>query len=153
MVKESNPKDRFGVQKASLSYVPSQVVMEVALGMQEGGYKYGRHNYRVIGVRGSVYYDAASRHLMAWWEGEDLDPHSGAGLHHVSKAIASLMVLRDAMTNGRGLFVDDRPPMLETGWLERLSEKVPVLAKSFPDPVAPYTQTVIAGYSHPLPRR
>ena len=53
----------------------------------EGARKYGRHNYRVIGVRGSVYYDATLRHVTAWWEGEDLDPERG--INHISKAIAS----------------------------------------------------------------
>src|SRR5512143_1165912 len=104
--KPSNPKDSVGVKKVSLSYVPAPVLMETAVGMQEGGFKYGRHNYRVIGVRGSVYYDATMRHLMSWWEGEDIDPDSG--LSHVTKAICSLVVLRDAMM--QGCFTDDRPP-------------------------------------------
>ena len=91
--KPTKPKDNVGVKKVSLSYVPASVMLETALGMQEGGFKYGRHNYRVIGVRASVYYDATMRHLMDWWEGEDLDPDSG--LSHVTKAICSLVVLRD----------------------------------------------------------
>jgi len=142
--KPTNPKDKFGVQKASMSYVPSSVLMEVALGMHEGGLKYGRHNYRVMGVRGSVYYDATMRHLMAWWEGEDYDPNSGADLHHISKAIASLVVLRDAMLFDK--FVDDRPPALKPGWVERMSLKVIELSQHFPNPVPPFTEK-------PLPPR
>jgi hypothetical protein len=137
--KPSNPKDAYGIAKVSLSYVPSGVLMEVALGMMEGGYKYGRHNYRVIGVRGSVYYDATIRHLMAWWEGEDLDPNSGAGLHHISKAIASLTVLRDAMMSDK--FVDDRPPVtLKAGWIEGMAHTVRQLQATFPNPIEPYLQ-------------
>jgi hypothetical protein len=136
--KESNPKDKFGVKKASMSYVPSGPLMELALGMQEGGYKYGRHNFRTIGVRASVYYDAAMRHLMAWWEGEDLDPHSGAGLHHISKCIASLVVLRDAMVND--MWVDDRPPKMADGWIEALSAKVEELTEAYPNPAAPHVE-------------
>lgn len=49
--KPSNPKDRCGVNKAPLSYVSMPVMFEVGLGMLEGGYEYGRHNYRVVGVR------------------------------------------------------------------------------------------------------
>ena len=79
---------------------------EVGVGMLEGSIKYGRHNYRAIGVRAEVYYDAARRHIDAWWEGEDIDPDSG--LSHITKAICSLVVLRDAMIQGK-LF-DDRPP-------------------------------------------
>lgn len=136
--KPSNPKDIFGSNKASLSMVPSGVLMELALGMQEGALKYGRHNYRAIGVRGSIYYDAAIRHLMAWWEGEDLDPQSGAGLHHVSKAIASLTVLRDAMINNK--FNDDRPPKMADGWLDKANDVAKSLNDKTKTPVAPYTQ-------------
>src|SRR5262249_31685782 len=70
---------------------------------------YRRHNYRVAGVLASVYYDATLRHLQYWWEGEDLDPDTG--LSHITKAIASLYVLRDAMLH-KGMFIDDRPPAL-----------------------------------------
>ena len=136
--KPSNPKDAIGVLKASMSYLSAPVILEVAVGMHEGGFKYGRHNYRVIGVRGSVYYDATMRHLMAWWEGEDLDPDSANGVHHVSKAIASLVVLRDAMIQGK--FADDRPPKTEDGWMLPLHEAVKKLAEKYPTPVSPYTQ-------------
>lgn len=85
--------------------------------MLEGTAKYGRHNYRAIGVRGSVYYDATMRHLFSWWEGEDIDPDSG--LSHVTKAICSLVVLRDAMMQGK--FTDDRPPV-SAPFYERLNE-------------------------------
>jgi hypothetical protein len=104
--KPTNPKDAVGVRKAPMSTVPATVLAELGVAMLEGATKYGRHNFRAIGVRGSVYYDGTMRHLMAWWEGEDIDPDSG--LSHVTKAIASLTVLRDAMIQGK--FTDDRPP-------------------------------------------
>jgi hypothetical protein len=74
--------------------------------MLEGARKYGRHNYRVAGVRASVYTDAAKGHIDQWTEGENIDEESG--LSHITKAIASLVVLRDAMIQGK--MVDDRPP-------------------------------------------
>jgi len=104
--KPTNPKDMIGVRKAPMSTVPANVMAELGLAMLEGASKYGRHNYRVAGVRASVYYDAAMRHLMGWWEGQDIDPDSG--LSHIVKAIAALTVLRDAMHNG--MCTDDRPP-------------------------------------------
>ena len=104
--KSTNPKDLVGVRKAPMSTVPANVLAEIGVAMLEGASKYGRHNYRAVGVRGSVYYDGVMRHLMAWWEGEDLDPDSG--MSHVTKAITSLVVLRDAMMHGK--FTDDRPP-------------------------------------------
>jgi hypothetical protein len=107
--KVSNPKDVIGSKKVPMSCVPAGVMAEVAVAMFEGTTKYGRHNYRAVGVRASVYYDAAMRHLMRWWEGEDLDPDSGVS--HVVKAMTSLLVLRDAMHNDK--MTDDRPPILQ----------------------------------------
>ena len=105
-LKAANPKDAIGVSKAPMSTVPAAVLAEVGVAMLEGASKYGRHNYRAAGVRSSVYYDATMRHLMAWWEGEDTDPDSG--MSHITKAITSLVVLRDAMI--QDMCTDDRPP-------------------------------------------
>lgn len=113
-----NPKDRCGAKKPPLSCVPAQVLMELGLAMYEGAHKYGRYNFRETEVRASIYYDAAMRHLMAWWEGEDLDEDSG--LPHVVKAITSLVVLRDAEMNGR--LIDDRPPSALPGWMRAMQD-------------------------------
>lgn len=101
-----NPKDAVGSKKPPLSCVPMNVVQEAGVAMLEGAVKYGRHNWRSSGVRSSIYFDATMRHLLAWWEGEDVDPDSG--LSHVTKAIASLLVLRDAQLSGT-VVEDDRP--------------------------------------------
>lgn len=106
MLKATNPKDAIGISKAPMSTVSAAVLAEVGVAMLEGASKYGRHNYRAAGVRSSVYYDATMRHLMAWWEGEDTDPDSG--MSHITKAITSLVVLRDAMI--QDMCTDDRPP-------------------------------------------
>ena len=119
MKKPSNPKDAVGVLKVPMSTVSAPVLAEIALGMLEGACKYGRHNYRMVGVRSSCYYDAALRHLMAWWEGQDLDPASG--LHHVTKAITSLVVLRDAMLHG--MCEDDRPPSRDVDFIEAMNKQ------------------------------
>ena len=139
--KPSNPKDALGVHKVPMSCLPAPVIAEVGVGMLEGALKYGRHNYRVIGVRYSVYYDAAMRHLMAAWEGEDIDPDSG--LSHISKAIATLVVLRDAQI--RGNITDDRPPHSSCDWQLRLNNIVSDLLKKYPDPVPAYTEIVDVG--------
>jgi hypothetical protein len=111
--------------------------MELALGMTEGACKYGAHNYRKMGVRASTYYDAAMRHLMAWWEGEDVDPDSG--LSHVTKAMTSLTVLLDSIHMGN--WSDDRPIRLERGLATPyLNSKSQEITKRYPDPVPPYTQ-------------
>lgn len=106
--KPTNPKDMIGASKPPQAVVSQLVLMELGVAMLEGTCKYGRHNYRVAGVRASIYYDAARRHLDYWWEGEDIDPDSE--LSHVTKAIASLVVLRDSMLLEK--FTDDRPPRM-----------------------------------------
>jgi hypothetical protein len=133
LVKESNPKDAIGVTKVPRSTIPAPVIAELGVAMLEGALKYGRHNYRSIGVRASVYYDAAGRHLDSFWEGEDIDPDSG--LSHITKAIATLVVLRDAMI--RGKMVDDRPVGTK-GFLTKLNEKVRALLAQYPHPKAAF---------------
>lgn len=134
--KPSNPKDAVGIKKVGLSVLPTRVMYEVALGMLEGALKYGRHNYRVIGVRASVYYDATKRHLDDWWEGEDIDPASQ--LSHITKAISSLTVLRDAMIGGN--WVDDRPPRAAPGWIDEMNARAGALIDKYPTPVPAYTE-------------
>lgn len=85
--------------------LPWRIVMEAGLGMMEGARKYGRHNYRAIGVRASVYYDATLRHLADWYTGEPIDHESG--LSHLSKALSSCSVLLDSLVKGN--WTDDRP--------------------------------------------
>lgn len=103
-----NPKEKIGQAKPSLHHVPPRVLLEVAQAMMEGSKKYGIYNYRKAGVSYSTYYSSTFRHLIAWFEGEDIDPDSG--LSHVVKAISGLIVLRDSMLQNN--YQDDRPNTL-----------------------------------------
>lgn len=132
--KDTNPKDSVGTRKVPFSTISERVCAEVGLAMLEGARKYGRHNYREVGVRASVYYDACRRHLGAWWEGEDTDPDSG--LNHVSKAIACLFVLRDSMLMEN--WVDDRPPKVKQGWVQELNKLACKIIDQYPDPKDAY---------------
>ena len=159
--KPSNPKDALGILKVPASTISAPVMSEVGVAMLEGALKYGRHNYRAIGVRASVYYDATvARHMALWWEGEDEDPDTcelapegqdtgmvngngqfvipGTGLSHLTKAIAGLCVLRDAMIQGK--FIDDRPPRSARGWQDKYNKMVKALLKKYPNAVAPYIE-------------
>lgn len=133
--KDTNPKDLVGIKKAPLSTVSPAVLMEVGVAMLEGARKYGRFNYRKSGVLASVYYDATLRHLLDWFDGQDIDPASG--LNHVTKAIASLTVLRDSMI--RGNWIDDRPPPSPEGWMEELNLKAGEVIEKYPNAVLPVT--------------
>jgi hypothetical protein len=135
--KDTNPKDAVGIAKVPFSTVPSGVIAEVGLAMMEGALKYGRHNYRVSGVRASVYHDAALRHLTAFYEGQDIDPESG--LPHIVKAIACLAVLRDSQM--RQNWVDDRPPKLPDGWQDALNKHAAWLLEKYPNPKPAHLQT------------
>jgi hypothetical protein len=134
--KPSNPKDAVGSRKVGISNLPVPPLMEAAAALTEGSLKYGRHNYRDVGVRASVYYDAAFRHLGAWWEGEDIDAESG--LSHVSKAIAGLLVLRDSMMSGN--WQDDRPPRPQQGFVQEANDRVAAMIDARPDPVPPFIE-------------
>lgn len=135
-VKDTNPKDAVGTKKAPISTVSHAVVAELGLAMLEGARKYGRHNYRIKGVRASVYRDALWRHIMAWYDfGQDIDPDSG--LHHLSKAIACLMVLRDAQLADN--WVDDRPPPLPIELLKMFNKMAADIIERYPDAKDPFT--------------
>lgn len=123
-----NPKDMIGQRKATLSCIPMPVMMEVGVGMLEGAMKYGRYNWRTTSVKSSIYFDATMRHLIQWWEGDDIDTDSG--IHHISKAITSLVVLRDAMICDK--FVDDRPPGgVPEDWMAVLNSRVNMLTEKY----------------------
>ncbi len=102
--KPSNPKDLIGSNKIPMHLFPTTAKALGALALLDGALKYGRTNYRAIGVRSSIYYDACNRHLDAWFEGEDADPSSG--LPHLAHALACIAVLIDAKAAGR--LNDDR---------------------------------------------
>ena len=136
-VKDTNPKDAVGTKKVPISVVPLNVLGEIGLALLEGARKYGRHNYRIAGVRASVYIDAViMRHLAPFWEGEDID--SDSGLNHITKAIAGLIVLRDSMLQGN--WVDDRPPKSPIGWKDELNKKAAEIIEKYPEAKHPYTE-------------
>lgn len=102
--KPTNPKDLIGSDKLPLHLWPTTASALGALALLDGAMKYGRSNWRHAGVRPSIYVDAAQRHLLAWFEGEDNDPDSG--LPHLGHALACLAILVDAQAAGK--MNDDR---------------------------------------------
>lgn len=134
--KETNPKDAVAVKKVPWHLLPWRALAGAALGLLEGACKYGAFNYRVAGIRVSVYVSATMRHLLAYWEGREIDPDSG--LHEIDKAIASLIVLRDGLLQGN--YVDDRPPAAAAGWLEVANLQALDIIEKYPDPKPAFTQ-------------
>jgi len=104
-VSQLNPKDRLGARKVPLSLVPPAATAYTALAMQNGAKKYGPYNWREKKVKASVYVDAALRHILAWFDGEERDADSG--VPHLGHGLACLSILVDAQETGN--LVDDRP--------------------------------------------
>ena len=114
-----NPKDIVGSDKMPLHLWPETATVLGCLGLLEGALKYGRSNWRAVGVRATIYVDACRRHLNAYFEGEDLDPDSG--LPHLSHALACLAIIVDA--DAKGLLTDDR--CIEGGYRALIDKMTP----------------------------
>lgn len=99
-----NPKELVAKGKLPLHLWPTTATVYGCLGFLDGSGKYGRSNYRASRVKSSTYYDAALRHLFAWFEGEDFAPDSG--VPHLGHALACLALLIDA--GEAGMLEDDR---------------------------------------------
>jgi hypothetical protein len=101
----SNPKKQYGTLKPSISFIPPVALLELAVVMELGAVKYGAHNWVTDPVDFTTYYDAAMRHLMLAFSGQDIDDESKA--LHVAHAMACCAILTDAIRLGN--LVDDRP--------------------------------------------
>jgi hypothetical protein len=102
---DDNPKTVFGEAKPKISDTPTIGIREMGRVFTMGAAKYGRFNWREHTVSSTVYYDAAFRHLAAWFDGEDADPESG--LHHLAHVMACVNIIMDAQANGK--LNDNRP--------------------------------------------
>jgi len=105
--KPTNPKDTIGSGKLPMSLVPTAVVRYASLAFAEGALKYGRFNWRVTGVRTSIYLDAMLRHLAKFTDGEWDDPVTQ--VPHLASIIACAGIILDALECGK--LNDDRPPV------------------------------------------
>lgn len=117
--KPSNPKDVIGSDKLPIHLWPETATIYGCLGLLDGLLKYGRSNFRAVGAKASIYYDAQRRHMNAWFEGQDNDPDSG--LPHLAHALACIAILIEAQTKGN--LTDDR--MVATRYQELVNEMTP----------------------------
>ena len=128
--KDSNPKDRVAAGRLDLSLFPDTAVAYGALAMTEGDAKYGGYNYRVAGVRASVYVAAARRHLAKWFNGERCD--SRTGVPHLASVLGCVGILVDAIECGK--LNDDRPPKYHiSGMIETMEKTVARIHELHPD--------------------
>lgn len=106
--KQGNPKDALGSKKLPLDLIPFPAMIHQALAHLVGACKYGKWNWRVAGVRSSIYTAACTRHIKRYEEGENFDPETG--VHNLGHAIACLNIILDS--NAAGKLTDDRPPSM-----------------------------------------
>jgi hypothetical protein len=102
-----NPKKAFGDKKVPVHLVPPALLIETAVAFKEGR-KYGPFNWRASPVEATTYIGAMYRHLMAYQDGEDLDPESTEGKTHLAGIAACCAILMDA--NAHGSLIDNRTP-------------------------------------------
>lgn len=102
---DGNPKTILGQAKPRMSDTPTQSVRMLGQVHTMGAEKYGAFNWREHNVSSTVYYDAAMRHLMAYFDGENLDAESG--LPHLAHVMACASILIDA--DHHGSLNDNRP--------------------------------------------
>ncbi len=77
--------------KLRYSLLPVGTVNQVVQVLEFGSKKYADNNWQKVPNARTRYYDAAIRHIDAWWNGEKSD--SETGLHHLAHAICCLMFL------------------------------------------------------------
>lgn len=86
---EPGRKDDTG--KLRWSLMPFNELSEVLAVLEHGASKYGANNWIHVKPLRERYFDAAMRHLMAWWSGEKNDPESGHS--HLAHVICCLIFL------------------------------------------------------------
>jgi hypothetical protein len=93
-----------GQKPVQMSLVPVEALEHISLVYAHGAEKYARENWRK-GYEWHLSYDALQRHLMRFWDGEDVDHDSGLlHLAHAAFHINTLIVNLTAHPE-----MDDRP--------------------------------------------
>lgn len=117
----ANPKDVIGNTKLPLSLVPATAMAWESLALLDGATKYGYWNWRIAGIRASVYVDATMRHLEKWNNSENCD--SDSALIHLAHARATIGIIIDAAACGK--LIDDRAPAMDIGaYFDKLTPHV-----------------------------
>lgn len=77
--------------KPRFSLIPHDALWQVVAVLEFGAGKYGAGNWRGVTNAHERYFNAAHRHLNAWWQGENVDDESG--LPHLAHAVCCLLFL------------------------------------------------------------
>lgn len=77
--------------KVRYSLLPKGVIEKVLSILEFGANKYSKDNWQQVPNARDRYYDAAMRHIQAWYYGETKDPETGES--HLAHALCCLMFL------------------------------------------------------------
>ena len=77
--------------KLRYSLLPPKVIEDVLTVLEIGAKKYDIDNWKYVPNFSERYYNAALRHIQAWYYGEGADKETG--ISHLSHAICCLMFL------------------------------------------------------------
>lgn len=86
----TNTGIKYDEGKAELSMISATALTQLAKVLSFGAQKYERNNWRK-GMNWDRLINATLRHVLAFNEGQDLDPETG--LNHLSHAMCNLMML------------------------------------------------------------
>lgn len=89
--------------KARVDLIPSSALIGASVVLGYGANKYKPHNWR-LGLSWTQTFASLQRHLLAFNDGEDIDPESG--LPHIDHAMCQLLFLSHYFHTGEG--EDDR---------------------------------------------
>ena len=82
---------KYDASKPRWSLIPIGTMEEVVKVLEYGANKYSPDNWKKVPQMEIRYYDAAMRHIDAYWKGEYLDEESGQP--HLAHAVCCLLFL------------------------------------------------------------
>lgn len=77
--------------KPRMSLLPWTAVHAIVRVLEFGAAKYGVRNWQHVTDLRTRYFDAAQRHLLAWWAGEKVDADTGES--HLAHAACCVLFL------------------------------------------------------------
>ncbi|MDI9724320.1 DUF5664 domain-containing protein [Acinetobacter baumannii] len=82
---------KFDNGKPRFSLIPKGSLAPVINVLEFGARKYSEDNWRKVANAETRYFDAAHRHLNAWWDGQTADPETGES--HLAHAVSCLLFI------------------------------------------------------------
>ncbi len=82
---------KFDKDKIRYSLLPWDAIRSVVEVLEYGAKKYSVANWQKVPGARDRYFDAAQRHLIAWYLGENNDPESG--LPHLAHCVCCILYL------------------------------------------------------------